>query len=253
MPAVKTKTKTSALPKIRSLLADSLRDLRQNPKLIWITTLVLVPSGLMSMSTTGATAVGSIATLLMNLALIWAVVELGHGRKVTVKQAYFQGTAAFVQFLLVALLLVLMLLPLVIALSIAGLGILPAEALPVERVLLGFVAILLASPTIYWLTRYVFALFAVSEHGAGPIAALKLSGRLVKGKWFDTVKRLAVIAVLMSAVASLPQLWFVLTNSLPSPLLLTIVQVIIGATALPFLSLYLHRLYRALDGQSQSR
>lgn len=252
-PVKKTSAPQKQLPKIRSLLTDSASDLMRNPKLFWIAALVLVPSGLLSTGTTGATALGSIATILMNLALVWAIIELGHGRKVTIKEAYFRGTAAFVQFLLVALLLVLMILPLIIAFSVVGLGILPAQALLAERILLGFVALLLAAPTIYWLTRYVFALFTVCEHREGPIAALRSSGRLVKGRWFETVKRLAVIAVLMSIVASLPQIWFSFTKTLPSTMTLAVIQVVIGAIVLPYLSLYLHRVYKALDGQSQSR
>lgn len=240
------------LPKVTTLLAGSAKLLLTNWKLMVIVAVVLVPSTVLgAVSAADGSAFGSIAAVLMNLALIWAIIELSHNRVIKVKDAYFKGTAAFIQFLVVALLLVLMLLPLIIALSIAGLGILPPQALMAERLLLGFLALLLSAPTAYWLTRYVFALFIVCESPSGPIAALKASGRLVKGHLWPVLGRLAVIAIIVSVLGSLP---LILSAVLPQIGQIPIlgIQLLTGIIGLPYLNLYLHQLYRSLDGQKTS-
>lgn len=244
----------SKLPKITQLTSSSVQTLVKNPKIIWVAAVVLIPSRFLGSSGTGEVgAFAAIAAILMNQALIWAVGQNLRGKKFTLKDAYYKGTAGFLRFVLVALALVAMMVPLVIALSIAAFGILPPTAVAAERILLGIVAILLAAPTVYWLNRYAFGLIAASESDLGPVAALRQSGQLVKGRWLPVFKLMVVAFLLISVLGALPVLLLAATGGHANQYLLLTLQTAIGLLSLPFLNVYAYQIYRSLDGQSKSR
>lgn len=242
------------LPKVWQLITSSIQILVNNPKLIWLAAVVLIPSRLLGMTSTSETAAfATVAAILMNQALIWGVGQNDRGKKFTIRDAYYIGTAGFLRFTLVALALVIMMVPLVIALSIAAFGILPPTAVAAERVLLGLVALLLAAPTVYWLNRYVFGLIIVNESDLGPIAALRQSGVLVKGRWVKVFKLMIVAFALISVAGSLPILLLAATGGRANQYLLLALQVVIGLVTLPFLNVYAYQIYRALNGQRKKR
>lgn len=252
----KAKPKSKAMPKsnqkitsVWQLAKGAVMTIKQHPKLLWIVAIILVPTTLLTSTggnaSTDSSGFTTMASILMNLALIWAIIELAENRPITIKDAYYKGTAAFVQFMLVALLLVLMLLPLIFGMAIVGLGILPASAQLPERILLGLLAILLCAPTVYWLTRNVFALFIVCESQTSPLAAIRRSKQLVKGRFLAVFGRLAAAAgilVLLGAISTvLP-----IVARIESKTVVAGLQLLTGLAGLPFLNLYLHRLYRSL-------
>ncbi len=248
-PAAKKTAKPPVPAKVPgplSLLKSALTQLKRAPKLLAVVAIVLIPTTLLTLTgNTQLSAFATLASLLMNLALIWAIIELANNRSISIKDAYYKGTAALVQFVIVALLLVVMLVPLIFGLSLIGIGVLPPGTLLPERILLGLLALLLVVPTVYWLVRYVFSLFIICETPVGPIAALRRSGQLVKGRFALVLGRLALVGAIMAIVGLIPLIAVLLLHT-DNHITIAIIQTVSGLIGLPVLNLYLHQLYKSL-------
>ena len=116
-----SKTKKAKLPKLPKpwgLFRSSWSDYRAGWKrFILILAIVAVPINLIPLFnfSTAAASIDSytlFATIFMNVALIWAIVERDRSGKVpSLSHAYYDSSIAIIRFILVTLLLVLMLLP----------------------------------------------------------------------------------------------------------------------------------------------
>jgi hypothetical protein len=147
------------------------------------------------------------AAIIMNVALIWAVVQREQTGKIPkVADAYYDGSSVLVRYLLVSVALVLMLIPAAFASILYGIGVLGATAIGatlVEELLVTFVVLLLASPSVYLLIRHAFAPYAVVREGMRPLAALRYSRALTAGRFWPLAQRFVLMAILL-ALMSLP-------------------------------------------------
>ncbi len=201
---------------------------------------------------------GSFATLIMNIAIIYAVIRLKTGtKKVTLAEAYYGGTTRFVAFMCVVALLGLQLIPMLIGGLIyvsgstgatVGLG-------PVEMALLGGIWLLFAVPTFRWLTRSVFALYLVQDSAMRPVAAVKASSSLVRGKSWSVFGRMLVGTIFMILVLILPSLAISTlpeSASLISKIATSLLQILSALILVPFASVYGYNILEAIGGKPKA-
>lgn len=245
-----------ALPKPWTLLKQALRDYRHHKKLlVSIVLVVTLPVALLS--TYAASASDStlsswlaIAQIAMDVALIYGIIELVHRRGVSVRQAYYRGSAMLVRFVLVLILVVLMAFFLFAGLAILAFGVVaPGTALTLgEQVLLIILAIAIAIPSVVLLTRGIWALYIVFEYDNGPLQAVSASRRITKGKVIVTLGRLLALIGFLLALLIVPVIIFVLLQNVTHLSLFSLLlQVFATLLILPVANLYLYRYYQALQ------
>jgi hypothetical protein len=192
------------------------------------------------------------AAIVMNVALIWAIVRRGKtGKAPTVAQAYYDGSAVFVRYLLVSMALVFMLIPAAFgaALYAASLyAVDPSALFGPEQALIGFVALVLASPTAFLLVRYGLGLVATVNDDLRPVAALRRSRALTIGRFWPVAGRLLMLGLFL-ALASLPAtaVTFGLSFIRLGEIAATFFEIAATFIALPLANLYIYNLYKALE------
>ncbi len=245
--------KTAKLPSVWRLLNSSLAVVRANWKILFgVVALVAVPSalvGLVSNLAAGTTVAAylGLAALLMNTALIWTTAELGAGRAVTLRRAYYDGTGVLVRLMLVGLVLALCTLPLAGGLALIGASLGTAAVQSGERILLGLVALVLALPSLLLISNYVFAIFPAAA-GDWPVTALNISRQAVRGRVWAVGGRLLALAAVLIIVLAAPTvvlMWASFTTG--AAIWLSLLQLITSLAVLPLLMVYLHQLYRELQ------
>jgi hypothetical protein len=246
----------SAHEKPWKLFKRAIKDYRANWKSITaVVTIVALPVAILSTYTvdpasdTALSAYLAFAQVAMNTALIFMVVQRMNGKKSSIRQAYYAGSAMLVRLLLVSLLIVVMLIPLLIGVLILAIGVLdPNAPLTVgEQLLLVLLAVIIATPSIALTTRGLWAIFVIYETELGPIQAVSESRRLTKGKLIVSLGRLVALGLLLLATVLVPALVLVVLNSLTgSGIFVVLLQLTITLTVLPLGYLYLYRYYRGL-------
>ncbi len=198
-----------------------------------------------------SSAYSSFLSLIMNLALIWLVKELGSGRQPSLSQAYYRGTATIVRSLLLTVTFLLVLIPFFIGnlFYIQGVSGTTLAASGPEKLLLGLVWFVLSIPSIWLLSRYILSIYVLIERDLTPIGALRYAGKLVKGRTGKVLARLVALVFLVVIIGSLPALVILLTSlkGFSSAIALAILQLASILILLPITNLYLYGLYRALD------
>jgi hypothetical protein len=246
----------SSLPGVWQLFKQSLGAYRNDWRLYYIILLiVLVPTSLLSnyvvdpSSDSTLSAYITLANSIMNVALIWAVIQRYHQRKISPKQAYYKSSSALLRLLLFVILVGLMLIPLLIGVIIFSLAITePNELLSIfEKAMLVILAVIFALPSLTMLTRAVFGLYTLVETDQGPIEAIRTSRNAVRGRALAVFGRLAGLVLCLVLMLIIPIVLLVVASTFWQSLLaLTLLQIIIGLIALPLSNIYLYRLYREL-------
>lgn len=242
------------LPNGWQLFRGSLRDYRANPwRYIMLVGVVTVPSALITMSPTlaadasVASAIG-LAQLFMTVALFWAVVHF-RGKPMKLRQAYYDGSAAVMRFIVVTMVLALILVPAAVGVSIFALGQSPGSSNGVvEQLLLGFITLLLSSPTFYWLVRFGMSIYRVVASDAWPIAALSYSRELTIGRFWPVTGRILLLLVWMLLLIIVPTVVLIgLAILTKLVIFIGLFNIVVNITLLPVVYLYLYRLYQALE------
>lgn len=239
-----------------SLFKTAIRDYRANWQvMLGATLIVALPVAILSnygvdaSGDTSSSAYLAFIQLAMNVAVVYIVTKVVAGKTVTIRQAYYEGSAMLVRLVLVSLLLVVMLLPLVLALVIISAGVLAPGAVlnGGEQILLIVLALLIAIPSLVLLTRGLWALYVIFEGPAGPIQAVAQSRRITKGKVMMAMGRLVALLGFLIAILLVPGAVLILLGSLTHWTLWAIIlQVLITLTVLPLANFYLYRYYREL-------
>jgi uncharacterized membrane protein len=187
------------------------------------------------------------ANFIMSTALLWAVVQRENGQAVSLKRAYFAGSALIVRLLLLTMLLALMLLPLVIGLLIFGFGVVqPGVSITGgEKVLLILVAFLIAWPSVILLARGIFGVYAIAGENLGPWEAVRRSNQLVRRRLVPVLARQLVLLLAVLLIVAVPVVLTAVTGS-SSTLWALILQVAASLLVLSFANIYLYKLYLAL-------
>lgn len=252
------------LPKLitsRHLLIETLREWRSN----WagytkIVGMVLVPSIILAKfftPTPGSPAATylSIVAGLMSLAITWAVLRRhATGRLPGIRDSYYMGTASAVRYALVCLALFVFLIPLALGLSLYAIALVAAEINGVygpEQILVGILAIALATPSIYLIVRYGLALFTVIDHeNQRPLAALRDARRLTLGRFWPILGRALMLPVFMAVLILPIALISTFLSSIKAPVVIAeFIQSVFLLVLVPMISIYLIRLYTWLANE----
>ena len=201
-------------------------------------------SAVLSTSSTGENAISvSIATLLMSLVYVWTIRQISSKKKVRIRDAYYQSMTPLLSFIMVLLVISIQLIPLGVSsfvyttargnnLFISG----------VEDLTFFIVTLLLGLLSLYWITTSIIALYVVSLPGIYPIQALVIARKLTKFQKFAVFKRIisltvvlgiSYIALLLLVIRFAPDYILYITEGLK-------------IAVLPFIHVYLYKLYRAL-------
>lgn len=247
------------MPKTLYLIKTSFKDVWQARRsLVPIILLIMIPVVIIQYLTNSEQAVssyGSFATLVMNIAVVSTIIKLKTGSsKVSLNQAYYAGTAQFVAFVCVVGLLGLQLIPALIGglVYVSGsTGATVGLSTP-EKFLLGGVWLLFAIPTLRWLTRSVFALYLVQDPKTTPVAAVKASSALVRGKSWLVFGRLLAGGLLLIILLLIPSLAI---STLPetagwlAKVGTGLLQILSALLLVPFASMYGYNILEALGGK----
>lgn len=177
-------------------------------------------------------------------AILWTVRHLEDtGTAVSLRAAYYQGTAPALKFFLTLILIGLVSIPFSVGAFIYGTLGASAGANP-ELIGVGLVWLLLGLITIFLLARTLLALVIITLPNITPLESFKLSWRLTKGRANSLAWRLLVpfayfglSSLVIVLLASLVKL-----NTVPEAL----VELFLNVTILPLLYIYVYKLYRQL-------
>ena len=200
----------------------------------------------------------SFFTVVTNVAVIWAMVQREQtGRASTLAEAYYDGSAAIVRFVLITFALVAMLVPAALG---AALYILAATASDVsgtggpELIGVGIVAIAFAVPSFILLVRYGLAPFAAVRDGLRPVAALRRARIYSLGRFWPLAGRYVSIGLLLLVICIPLYLVSELFALIKWPTVADFVfKSLISLTLLPIGNLFMLRTYRALEHSFNAR
>lgn len=241
----------------RKLLKLALRDFwKHRWQFLGLVAIVAVPLAILNnisgLAGDGSfSAYSSFATLIMNVALIWLIVQIKAGKRVKIRDAYYFGTSSLIRFLLIAVALTLMLIPFLVGATIYISGVTGAtlNASTPEKVLLALLWFVFTLPTLWLIGRYILSLYVIVAEDTTPIGALRKSGGLIKGRVIKVLGRLFVLGIISIVALAIPAL---IVNSAQGVLIaigITLLQLISTLFILPISNLYLYSLYQSLSGE----
>jgi hypothetical protein len=191
--------------------------------------------------------------LLVWLTTVWLLRSLLAGHKVKMRDGLYSAGAPIIATLLVVLVLIVQLIP--VGLAAVGYAAATSTGLlggGVAAMLFWFVAALLVTLSLYWITSTFFALIIVTLPGMYPIKALKTAGDMVVGRRLRILLRILwmmVSIVIAGAVVFIPiilidtgltHIWPAVANVPVVPISLTLFSVI----AFIWAASYIYLLYR---------
>ncbi len=263
MTASKKKPANHGFITARQLSKDARAELKSGWKrYALILACVAVPSDLLGMTGTAGpfTTIGAfllVASLVMNVAIVWAVVQKERtGVIPRPSEAYYDGSVAFVRFVLVMLALLVLAIPATIGLvfyAMAQSAFQTTGASIGEEFLIGFVCFLPGLLSAWWFARFGLAITAVVASDLRPMAALRYARRLTLGRFWIVVRRyLGLFATLLLLAIPVALITALLGFLKLTPLAVLFFQLCTTFIALPLTNIYLLNLYRALEPKSRT-
>lgn len=202
----------------------------------------LVGSAGSGSSSTGS-VLQSVLIILQSLVIIWALRHLLAGKKIKVKQAYYESTTPLIPFLLVLIVLLIQLLPVGILLPAVG-AFLSAVFVSgyTGTIIFIFIGGLLALWSLYMISSSVFALYIVTLPGMHPRRALKSAKNLVRYRRWGIMRRLLFLPIFILLAMGV----IVVPLILWATFLVTPVFLLLSLLSLLFAHTYIYSLYREL-------
>lgn len=190
-----------------------------------------------------ANAYQTLLLIMTSLALIWSLRHLYAGKKIRIRDAYYNGMRPLVQYMLVMLMIGVQLIPGVLA------GFL-YTALVVQGVLVGpwetglasLLCFLLLALTFYFITSSVFALYIVTLPDMTPWKALTSARDIVRYRRAKVLPRILFLPLALLICAAVIMVPVALLLTIVSPFIFFILTVI----AVLIVHSYMYALYREL-------
>lgn len=199
-------------------------------------------------------AYGSLAALLMNVALIYAIIHFDQNpdSKPKLRELFYESSEVLVRYIVVGLALAIMLVPAVWGLGIVGLGGNNTTPPPLgELILFSIIGFIVAIPSIYLLTRNGLALILVFQDKLWPAQALRRSRELTKGCFWPLIGRYLILSLgLLIAIIPFSIIFIGLLVLTQNQIFATLFQISNATIILPFLYLYVLKLKQALDSKN---
>lgn len=147
-------------------------------------------------------------TLIVSLAIIWALREVSAGTRVRIRDAYYRGMTPLIPFALVLVVIGLQLVPLIVGGTVFNIVINNGIAVfAAEKFLWGALFALLGLLSVYMISSSVFALYIVTLPDMTPLKALRSARSLVRFRRWTVLRKVLVLPVMlliMLAVIMLP-------------------------------------------------
>jgi hypothetical protein len=185
----------------------------------------------------------SVILILLSLVYIWGIRQLSSNKKIAARDAYYQGSTTLLPTLLVLCVISLQLLPFAIAsfiYSVAKSGQIFVSG--AEDLSFFLVTFLVGILSFYWITSSIIALYIVTLPGMYPMRALKAAKKLVQFRRLAVFRRILALPVVLGILYFTSLLLIIRFMPNQTYLALAIFQIIL----LPFIHVYLYKLYRAL-------
>lgn len=179
--------------------------------------------------------------VIASLAIVWALRKLQALKKITIRDAYYQGSSQIIPVLLVSAVLLLTLIPAVIGSSIVSV-VLQTASVGIEILIVGIVAGLLLLTSVVLFTMFWPAYYIVSLPQTRPIQALKSAKAITKKRRLSIIRKLLVLGLLVLICGLL----VVLPIAIIVPGLAQYAVYIVLFAAFLFAQVYLYELYRGL-------
>ena len=177
------------------------------------------------------------------MAIIWALRQLIVGKKIRIRDAYYQGMSPLVPFALVLVVIGFQLIPLLIGSAIYSTVMTNGIAIDGgEKFLFAAVFVLLALVSLYFVSSSVFALYIVTLSDMTPMKALKNARALVRGRRWRIIPKVLFLPVALFVVAASLLLPFIIG----APALAQSVFFVLSMFGLVVAHTYLYTLYREL-------
>ena len=226
---------------------------------ILIVLVVTIPNQIINTLANGDSTVAVyslIASLFMNGALLYAVIRFKAepDSKPKLRELYYNSSSALLRYIIVSLTLAVMLIPAAFGLWLTGAGG-NANAAPAlgEQLLLGFIGLIIASPSIYLLIRNGFSTLIVYEGTTWPFQALRRSRKLTRQHFWALLGRNLIMALgLLVAILPLTIVCIGLFLLTHVKFFLTLNQIINVTILLPLFYIYLYELYKSLGIKSKT-
>ncbi len=182
-------------------------------------------------------------SLISSLALIWVLRGIWSEKKVSVKEAYYQGMYPMVPFMLVILFILIQAIPFSISSFLLQTSINNGLAISLfEKI--GFISLFVIGllTSAYWIVGSIIAMFAVTVPGVTPSEARKTAKKVLAGRRFLVIRQILLFSILSAVIGLMPMMliiWLV-------PSLAVIMAAILIVALLPWTHIYLYGLYRDL-------
>lgn len=128
-----------------------------------------------------ANAWSSMFSIILNLALIFAVRHLLSGDQVSIKHSFYSGSAPLVKFMLTLVFVVFQLIPFSLGAMIYSAAIVQSlSPTLLEHIVFVLIWFILALPSFYWLSGSVFGVYIVTLPDITPVKAIRAGAAIAK-------------------------------------------------------------------------
>ena len=182
-------------------------------------------------------------SLVCSLAIIWLLRSIWSSRKVSVKEAFYQGMYPFVPVILLVIWMFIQAIPFSISSFLFRTAFDQGLASSfIEKV--GFVGLLMGGILLsgYWIIGTIMGFYAVTVPGKTPSEALQTSAAMLKGRRFATLRLAIQFLLLTSLMILIPMLGVIYV--IPDGAIVFAALFIV--LSLPWLHIYFYGLYRDL-------
>ncbi|HUD11016.1 MAG TPA: hypothetical protein VMS08_01275 [Candidatus Saccharimonadia bacterium] len=242
----------------RELVRATYREFRSHWKLyLLILGVVTIPSDILTLifnltTDAASSAYLSFAAIIMNAALIWSIVRVSKdGRPPSLSEAYYDGSAVLVKYIIVTFLVVLLLIPAAMGGALYAISVATVSASGVagaELWLIGFVSLVIASPSAVLLVRFGMAAIAVIADDVKPLEAMRRTRRYTLGRFWKVTGRFLVLGLVLLALSiPITLVTALLTIIHLGSISTTFFEIATTLVALPVANIYTYRLYRNLS------
>ena len=184
-----------------------------------------------------------ILALTISLAVIWALRQMHAGNKIRVRDAFYNGMAPLVPFILVLLVVALQLVPMAAGLALQGVVTKSGIAVTgTEQIVWGALAFILSVLSLYMVSSSIFALYIVTLPGTTPLQALRSARQLVTNRRWAVIRKiifLPIVLLLFAAVILVPVIMFITPAS-------ALVFFVLSMMLIPAVHSYMYALYRSM-------
>ncbi len=202
-------------------------------------------SGLFTSSAASGSAAGStlegVLVIIESLVIIWALRHLLAGKKIGIKQAYYDSSGPLIPFMIVVFVIILQLIPLAIG-SLIFNSVTSVSQSGLAATISGLIFFLLGAWTVYMVSGSILALYIVTLPQMQPLAALRSSHSLVRFRRWTLLRRMLFLPLFIVAAMAV----LVIPSIMIAPWLAAPVFWLLGIVALLYAHTYLYNLYRSL-------